>query len=296
LDRLLAELTAAINAGTATDEEPFVTAGPAFINAAQAARRIAALGIPAGSSIPLAPLDSVALSTVAKTASGTTLTFASTLGVKAGMLVSGANLAAGAKVASFTGTSVTLNTPVLDPVPPGAGIVFTLPYTANLTTLVKSWLDFPPAVTGEPSSQSYQSGDDATQFWPTAAAGQPDAFLNLVLSALTEGFIVPAPFSAALGDLITTMLLPTATVAALAAVTAQQWTAFFQKNPAFLPPGTGNVAARIAAFLRRVQTFFAVGSGGPSASFDLPTTAAAAPPCCNSRRRRKSCPGCRSAA
>ena len=76
----------------------------------------------------------------------------------------------------------------------------------------------------------------------------------------------------------TTTLLPSPpTVDELAAVTAQQWTSFFQDHPTWLPPGTGNTATRIAKFIHRVETFFAVGAGGPSASFVLVTTVAAGP-------------------
>ena len=65
LSRLLTDLTTAINAGTISDSEPCDTLPAVKINAAQAARRIAALGVPAGSATPLAPLGAVALPTTA---------------------------------------------------------------------------------------------------------------------------------------------------------------------------------------------------------------------------------------
>src|SRR5262249_22543143 len=65
LPRLLTDLTTAINATTITDSETCVTQPAVTISAAQAARRIAALGVPAGSATPLAPLGAVALPTSA---------------------------------------------------------------------------------------------------------------------------------------------------------------------------------------------------------------------------------------
>ena len=181
------------------------------------------------------------------------------------MLVSGRNIAGGTIISSLTATTITLSAPPLGDVAIGDAIAFAPPYSAALVTLLKSWLAYPPSLTGATSTQSYLPSDDATKFWPAAAAAQPAAFLNLVLAALTEGYIVPAPFNAALGDLIITTLLPTQTVAALAAVTRAEWTDFFEKHPTWLPPGTGNTAARISAFVRRVQTFFLAGAGDPAA-------------------------------
>ena len=188
LEHLLAALTSAIHSGTITDAEPFVlVAGK--INGAQAARRIAALGIPAGTSIPLAPLDSLALQTLTATSKGDTLAFASTVGVKLGMSVSGANIADGTTVGPVPPpTSVKLSAPVLGVVSAGDNIVFTPVYSAGLTTLVQSWLKFPTSVVGVPSTDSYQPGDDDTKFWPTAASAQPADFLGLVLSRFDGRF------------------------------------------------------------------------------------------------------------
>ncbi len=52
LPHVLAELTSALNAQVVTDSEAFVTSGPAAINAAQAARRLGALKVPAASTTP----------------------------------------------------------------------------------------------------------------------------------------------------------------------------------------------------------------------------------------------------
>ena len=278
LDRLLVELTSAINSGFITDQEKFVLAAPADLNAAQAARRMAALGTATATSSPLAPLGTFALPTLVNVASGEDLQFASTAGLKAGMSVSGVSIAPGTTLASLTATSVKLSVPVLGNVHAGNMVVFIPPYTASLTALVGAWLDFPASTGGTPSSQTYQDGDDDTQLWPVVSAADPDAFLNLVLCALTEGFIIPAPFSVALGEMITLVLLSgSPTVAGLEAVTVQQWSDFFQKNPTWLPPGNGNAAARLAEFIRRVQTFFVLSAGGPSAPFVLVTTAFGAP-------------------
>ncbi len=278
LSNLLTNLTTAINAGTISDAESFVTltGPPVNINAAQAARRIVALETPTGTSTPLAPLDSVALATVADAPSGTVLTFASTALVKTGMSVSGKNIAPDTKVASLTNSTVTVDTPLLGDCPNGSTIVFTPTYPAELITLMHDWLDYPATVSGTVSSQSYQPGDDDTNFWPTNAGSEPAAFVNLVLCALTQGYMIPPPYAVSLGDKITTNLLPSATVAALAGVTDAQWTGFFQSNPTWVPPGPGNTAAGIQAFLAEVHTFFAASSGGPSASFVLAATAATA--------------------
>ena len=57
LPQMLAELTAAFNAGTITDAEAFVSSTMAPINAAQAARRMQVLNVPSGSSAPTLALD-----------------------------------------------------------------------------------------------------------------------------------------------------------------------------------------------------------------------------------------------
>ena len=243
LSNLLASFTTAINAGTITDAEPFVTltGAPVSINAAQAARRIAALETPAGATTPLAPLDSVALATVADAPSGTALTVASTALLKSGMVVSGPNVFPGTKIASLAPTTVTLDTPLLGDCKHGSSIVCTPAYPAGLIPLMQAWLAYPSAVpAGTLSSQSYQPGDDDTNFWPTQASAQPAALLNLVLCVLTQGYMIPPPYAIALGDEITSTpkLLSSATVGALAAVTDAQWTAFFQAQPTWLPPGT----------------------------------------------------------
>ena len=288
LTGLLADLTTAINVGVVGDGESFAapvlsgTAPAGSINAAQAARRLDALGVPTATTTPLAPLDTIALTLVADAAAaaGNTLTFASVAGVNAGMSVTGPNIASGATVTGVTAAtaSVTLSAPILNDVPAGTGIVFTPPYSTGLVSLIQSWLAFPTPPGGTVSSVAYQSGDDDSKFWPGAANAQPAAFLTLALCALTQSAMLPPPFSGALGDAIVAspVLGSPASVTALAAVTSQQWSQFFQANPTWLPAFTqpGDTIARIAAFIRAVQKFFAVASGGPSSPFVLATSAA----------------------
>lgn len=276
IERLLSELTTSIEAGTITDSEKFVALPLEAINAAQAARRIAALGVPTSSKTPLAPLGARGTQTASDAPSGTTLSFASTDGLKVGMLVSGVNLPVNTTIAALTPTAVTFTSPLLGEIAAGSTIYFVPTYSSGLVALVKSWLAFPPSTTGTPSSQAYFPEDDAAKFWPGASSTLPEAYLNLVLSALTEGFIVPAPFNTALGELIIANLLqPTPSIEALAALTRAQWIKFFQTNPTWLPPGTGNNQARIDAFMRRAQSFMVIGGGGPTAAFVLVTTSGA---------------------
>ncbi len=273
LPHLLSQLTSAISIGAITDAETFVTTGAPAVNSAQAARRMAALGVPAGSATPLAPLGAITLQTSAMTAAGSGLTFASTAGLAQLMLVSGPSIAAGATISSApTATTVTLSAPVLNSVPAGAAITFTpafagaAPVLAQLPALIQSWLAFPT------SSQGYQPGDDTAIFWPGAAAAQPQAVLGLVLSALTQGYIIPAPFQTALGIEILAQLAPP-TLATLAGYTAAQWTTLFKTNPTWLPPTPGGTTAGIAAFIQAVRQFFQVTEIGTISAIDLATSA-----------------------
>ena len=280
LARLLTDLTTAFNAGTVSDSEPFFTPPAVSLNTAQAARRIAALGVPEGSATPFAPLGTVELPTNADAMSGVSLSFAVTSTVRPGMLVSGVNIAPGATVSSVSATSVTLSAAILSEVAAGSAITFTPSYSADLQALIQSWLAYAGANPGTPSSEFYLPTDDVENFWPKAAAAHPSAFLDLVLAALTQGYVIPVPFNVALGDEITNFLqtIPNAptppTVATLAGVTPEQWTAFFQAHPTWMPPFTqpGNTAARIAAFIRFAQRFFAIAPGGLPSEIILATS------------------------
>ncbi len=279
LPHLLTQFTTAISAGTVTDAEAFVTGGLAAINTAQAARRLLALGIPPGSGTSLAPLGTITLLTSATTPSDTTLSFAGTAGLAAGVLVNGPGIPAGATIAAAPGaTSVTLSAPVLNNLAAGASITFTpafsgaAPVLSQLPALIQAWLAFPTSVPGSVSSETYQPGDDVAIFWPTAAANEPQAMLGLVLSALTQGYIIPAPFDTALGIEILSQLTPP-TLATLAGYKAAQWTALFTTNPTWLPPMPGGTVAGIAAFIQTVRQFFAAAESGPVSAVNLATSA-----------------------
>lgn len=208
MERILAAYSAAINAGTITDGEPYATISGLSCNSAQAARRLGALATTAPSAT-LAPLGS------------------------------------------------TLTVPV--------------PYPAPLRTILQAWLDYPPTPLSGASCDSYHAGDDASLFWPGEAAAYPDqnGFLNLVLCALTQGYVIPLPPNP-LGFGICTALV-IGNVAELAAVTTQQWQKLFTANPTWLPPFTqpGNTAARIGAFIRYFERFFAATSSVALQSVDL---------------------------
>ncbi len=142
--------------------------------------------------------------------------------------------------------------------------------------LVNDWLAFPAAANWE----DYISDSQPQNFWGTELATQPGAYLDLVLCALTQGFVTPpTPPGTLLGDRIVLWLPstqagnPPPSVAVLRQVTDAQWTSFFQPHPDWLPPFTrpGTTSAQIAAFIRYVKKFFAV---APEA---LPTTFATGP-------------------
>ena len=111
-----------------------------------------------------------------------------------------------------------------------------------------SWLGYPTAWAG------YQPGDEFAGFWQPLATNQPAAFLDLVLMALTQGYMVGLT---PLAQLLETDL-GLANVGDIAAVTPAQWQAYFNAHPGYLPPFTqpGTVAAQIAAFIQWVQKFF----------------------------------------
>jgi hypothetical protein len=154
LERVLTLLTTAINAGTIADSVSWVTSATPAINAAQAARRIAVLNVPTGSSTSLAPLGTVQLLTNSDTAPGKkTVTFSSTAGVKPGMSVSGPNIPSGTTVSAVApNVSVTLSLPVSDDVPSGATVTFTPVFSTDLLQLIQAWLAFPTSVAGSVSS------------------------------------------------------------------------------------------------------------------------------------------------
>ena len=214
--RALAELTAAFGSGLIGDSYQVGNTGPA-VNPAQAARRLAALGVPTASTIPAVPDDS-------------------------GTAAHGDRL-------------------------------------ARLSRRSRRQAPPPP---GRPTSPG-----TTTPFWPFEATARPAAFLEVVLCALTQGYVLaagasrppapPPPPGTTLADEIQAFLATITaapTVATLAGVTADQWTSYFQPTQGYLPPYTrpGNQAVQIAAFIRYVQKFFEL---TPPA---LPTSYSAPPP------------------
>ena len=235
ITRLLTDLTTAVNTGTITDSEAFVTLTTANTTAAQAARRLLALGVPQGSATPLAPLGSVQFTLTADVTTGTSLPIAAFGIANPGMLVVGANIAPSTAVAQNpppSNTDITLTEPVLNSLTAGSTVILVPAYPADLQALVADWLAYPPANPGSPSSQSYQPADEAAKFWPQAATAHGGAFLRLVLSAMTQNYFIPAPFNVALGQkIIDTVLGSSPTVTTLASVTVEQWTSLFTAEP-----------------------------------------------------------------
>lgn len=159
-----------------------------------------------------------------------------------------------------------LNVPSTSSLPP-------LPLDATVQPLVTDWLAF------SPSTQTYQPSDEIT-FWTSESTAQPAAYLELVLWALTQGYMIPAPTNASLATEITTTLpLAPPTVASLVAVTNAQWTAFFTAHPTWLPPAaqSGNLAARISNFLAYLQKFFSVSDSSVASTIFYVTTIDANP-------------------
>lgn len=126
---------------------------------------------------------------------------------------------------------------------------FALNGNAGVQALVQAWLDF--------------VGDDINAFWDGALAAHAAAHLDLVLWALTEGFIVdpsavpPLSLAAEIES-----ELGVTSAADVAGTTVEDWHDFFD-HPVWaelrlLPPFTapGSVAERIDAFIRHVQKFF----------------------------------------
>jgi hypothetical protein len=172
-----------------------------------------------------------------------------------------------------------------------------LPLDAIVQPLVTDWLNLDSGL-ASPSSQNYQTSDEL-KFWssestgtgPSGVAGAP-AFLELVLWALTQGYMIPAPTNTSLAKQISTPAAwppsppsptppppPITSIATLVAVTNAQWTAFFNAHPAWLPAvaQSGNLAARISNFLAYLQRFFSVSDASVASTVYLVTTTDANP-------------------
>jgi len=144
------------------------------------------------------------------------------------------------------------------------------PVTASIQTVIQDWLNY--------------NGDDdsiVTAFWKpeaTAAATQGD-FLDLVLAALTESYVIAGTVillaTKIKSDLrrstgpATPPPQPIASASDLALVTPGDWTTFFDNSPgwpnnlSYLPPFTvpGTPDVRVTAFIHHVQKFFDLSLG-----------------------------------
>lgn len=173
------------------------------------------------------------------------------------------------------------------------------PLTPTLKPLVTDWLAYPPPPPPAPQPpapavwKDYKPGAEASDFWPEEASSvEPRAFLELVLCALTQGYVLPGDAQPAPPHAATTLAegiqakfadgaLPL-TVVTLAGYTASLWADFFQGTTGYLPPFTrpGNQAAQVAAFIRYVQEILRGYTSGPAelrqgAYRELPGRAAA---------------------
>jgi hypothetical protein len=135
----------------------------------------------------------------------------------------------------------------------------------NVLTIFSDWLKFPLTA----NWTSYKPGDDVNGFWKGEAIGATaGAFLDLVLFALTQGFMI-GPNS--LASLIKANLLaaPLANVTDLVKATPADWQKFFATLlsapgatlatvlPPFVLPGS------VAGFISYVQKFFQMGTAKP---------------------------------
>ncbi|MGP0082048.1 MAG: neuraminidase-like domain-containing protein, partial [Steroidobacteraceae bacterium] len=165
--------------------------------------------------------------------------------------------------------------------------------------LWSDWLAWTPA-----DWRQYQAGDELEEFWPTEVAKPapvPNAFLELVLYALTDGYVISGSLPPMLlADDIKANLIVHGTdgsllfsgvdtVGELAQALQSDWQAFFDGSP-LPPPLTASMRANllppftnpggVTAFIQYVRKFFDMptptpvfGSGGGAApsSLDLPT-------------------------
>jgi hypothetical protein len=152
----------------------------------------------------------------------------------------------------------------------------------DATTLVTAWL------AGADADDRLWSGL-LTTGTAAAKAAKKRGQLRFVLCALTE-FDDSGTTDKPLTDLVTAVQQPLGTppgsgglgvgdADGLAAVSADEWTAFLNAHHEFIPaytspPGvTVSVADRIRAFLRRLQHFYAIGTAAPGATVLTPGSA-----------------------
>ena len=165
---------------------------------------------------------------------------------------------------------------------PSGSAVPSLAIDTTVQPLVNDWMTV-SSTDPSPSSQSYLPSEEL-KFWKNESTGNPAAFLELVLCALTQGYLIPppAPPNTTLASEITswmaTLVPPVpATIAGLVSLTNAQWAAFFTANPTWLPPFAqmGNLAARISTFLAYLQKFFSVTNTSVASTIYYVTTAPA---------------------
>jgi hypothetical protein len=131
------------------------------------------------------------------------------------------------------------------------------------------WLHYP----SNAAWTSYTADND-TAFWQNEAASHAGAFLDLVLFALTQGYVITGT-ALSLADEVKLHLLgaPLTSVSDIVTSTPANWQHLFTTLPgilsvpddAVLPTFTepGTVAARIAAFIAYVQKFFQLQASVP---------------------------------
>ncbi|MFD7131992.1 neuraminidase-like domain-containing protein [Streptomyces sp. NPDC059894] len=120
----------------------------------------------------------------------------------------------------------------------------------DVLALVTGWLAVPQA-------------DIDTAFWDTVVTTHPSGHLDLVLTALTRGYVV-RPGDTPLRAKIRTGLRP-ADAPALSRIEAARWEAFFRDAPTWpadLPDFTrpGSPDERLQAFIQEVRKFFVLAS------------------------------------
>ena len=128
----------------------------------------------------------------------------------------------------------------------------------SASTIWTAWKAFPPVAVW----QTYAPGTDIVGFWMGQATAQPASFLDMVLFALTRGFVIP-PGPTLLATAITNNLLGAVLtdVSQLAGASPAEWQAFFAAFPNGLP--TFIQPGNVAAFISYLQKFFEMGVDVP---------------------------------
>jgi hypothetical protein len=158
------------------------------------------------------------------------------------------------------------------------------PVTANIQVVITDWLNY----AGEDNnivSALWQHEADGT---PPATAGSQNGFLDLVLCALTDGYVIQGTATLLATKIKSDLRVgsppnPIATVANLSSATPQNWEDFFHNSPgwsnnppnlSYLPPFTapGTPEVRVRAFIRHVQKLFDLAFVGSTPTAELTAT------------------------